>query len=115
METIRRVDLAAQTRLFRALGDPARLAILEALRAGELPAGDVATAAGVTPSSASRHLACLRECGLIRSRQDWRRVYYRLATTSTADLVEAADQVLDDVANAMAACTRPEMPATDWE
>jgi DNA-binding transcriptional ArsR family regulator len=111
MQTIDRPAIAAQTRLFRALGDPARLAILDVLRAGELPAGEIASAARLSPSNASRHLACLRECGLVDSRQDWRHVYYRLANASTAHLLEAADRVLDDVASAMAACTRPEMPS----
>jgi ArsR family transcriptional regulator, cadmium/lead-responsive transcriptional repressor len=102
-------DVTAQTRLFRALADPARLAILETLRAGELTAGEVANAVHLTPSTASRHLACLRSCGLVESRQQWRHVHYRIASTSTSSLLEAADRVLDDVAAAMAACALPEM------
>jgi len=104
-------DLAAQTRLFRALADPARLAILEALRAGELTAGEVANAVQLTPSTASRHLACLKSCGLVESRQEWRHVYYRLASTSTRTLLEAADRVLEDVVDSMASCALPEMPS----
>src|SRR5687767_9624688 len=65
-------DLGAQTRLFRAMADPARLAILEALRTRELTAGQVATVVQLKPSTASRHLACLRSCGLVESRQEWR-------------------------------------------
>jgi ArsR family transcriptional regulator, cadmium/lead-responsive transcriptional repressor len=103
-------DLAAQTRLFRALADPARLAILEALRRSELTAGEVANAVRLTPSAASRHLACLKGCGLVESRQQWRNVYYRIARTSTTGLLEAADRVLEDVAESMAACALPEMP-----
>jgi ArsR family transcriptional regulator, cadmium/lead-responsive transcriptional repressor len=104
-------NLAAQTRLFHALADPARLAILEALRPGELTAGDVANAVQLTPSSASRHLACLKSCGLVESRQEWRHVYYRIASASTHNLLEAADRVLDNVAECMAACALPEMPS----
>jgi DNA-binding transcriptional ArsR family regulator len=103
-------DVAAQTRLFRALADPARLAILEALRTGELTAGALANAVQLTPSTASRHLACLKSCGLIESRQEWRQVYYRIASKSTSTLLEAADSVLGDVAESMAACALPEMP-----
>jgi ArsR family transcriptional regulator, cadmium/lead-responsive transcriptional repressor len=104
-------DLAAQTRLFRALADPARLAILEVLRAGELSAGEVAYTVQLTSSTASRHLACLRSCGLVDSRQEWRRVHYRIPSTSTRSLLEAADRVLEDVAESMAACALPEMPS----
>jgi ArsR family transcriptional regulator, cadmium/lead-responsive transcriptional repressor len=103
-------EFAAQTQLFHALADPARLAILEVLRAGELTAGEVANAVQLTPSTASRHLACLRNCGLVESRQEWRHVHYRIASTSMSMLLEAADRVLDDVAAAMAACALPEMP-----
>jgi DNA-binding transcriptional ArsR family regulator len=56
-----------------------RLALLEALGEGERTAGEVAAAAAVSPSNASRPLACLRERGLVASRQDWRQVCYRLA------------------------------------
>ena len=106
-------DLAAQTRLFRALADPARLGILEALRLRELTAGEVAAAVQLTASTASRHLACLKSCGLIESRQEWRHVYYRIASTATSSLLEAADRVLGDVAASMAACALPEMPSRD--
>ena len=102
-------DLAAQTRLFRALADPARLAILEALRTGELTAGEVAVAVQLTPSTASRHLACLKSCGLVERRQEWRHVHYRIASPSTSSLLEAADRVLEGVAEAMAVCAMPEM------
>jgi len=104
-------DLTAQTRLFRALADPARLGILEALRMRELTAGEVASVVQLTASTASRHLACLKNCGLLESRQEWRHVYYRIASTSTSSLLEAADRVLDDVAQCMAACALPEMPS----
>jgi DNA-binding transcriptional ArsR family regulator len=64
----------------------------------------------LTSSTASRHLACLKSCGLIESRQEWRHVYYRIASAATSNLLEAADRVLDEVAESMAACALPEMP-----
>ena len=66
----------------------------------------------LTASTASRHLACLRSCGLVESRQEWRHVHYRVASPSTSRLLEAADRVLEDVAESMAACALPEMPTT---
>jgi hypothetical protein len=38
-------------------------------------------------------------------------VYYRVASPSTISLLEAADRVLEDVSDPMAACALPEMPA----
>jgi hypothetical protein len=48
---------------------------------------------------------------LIESPQQWRHVYYRIASTSTSNLPEAADRVLDDVAEPLAACALPELPS----
>ncbi len=63
----------------------------------------------LTPSTASRHLACFRSCGLVDSRQECRHVYYRIASTSTSSLLEAAERVLKGVAGAMAVCAMPQM------
>ena len=102
------VDPGIRTRFFHGLADPSRLAILEALRDGERTAGEVAAAARLTPSNASRHLACLRDCGLVEARRDWRHVHYRLAH-GVAELLAVADAFLSDVAERVAACQRPEM------
>jgi DNA-binding transcriptional ArsR family regulator len=105
-------DLGIRARFFRGLADPARLVILETLRRGEQTAGDIAMAADLTASRASRHLACLRECGLIEARQEWRYVYYRLAGPHVEHLLTEADLVLELIADRIAACERPEMGAS---
>ncbi|HEY3062025.1 MAG TPA: helix-turn-helix domain-containing protein [Chloroflexota bacterium] len=78
------------------------------LRDGERTAGDAAAATGLSPSNASKHLACLRECGLMESRQDWRHVYYRLAE-GVSQLLYTNDTFIERVADRIAACQRPEM------
>ena len=105
-------SLHLRARFFHGLADPSRLAILEALRVGELTAGEVAGAAGLSPSNASRHLACLKDCGLLEARQEWRRVYYRLAE-GVAELLSANDRFVERVAGRVAACERPEMEGHD--
>lgn len=101
-------QVALRARFFRGLADPSRLAILDVLRDGERSAGEVAALAGLSLSNASRHLACLRECGLVEARQDWRHVYYWL-TDGVADLLAANDAFIARVAERVAACARPEM------
>lgn len=103
-------DVEIRARFYRGLADPSRLAILDALTGGERTAGDVAIAAGLSPSNASRHLACLRDCALVGSRQDWRFVYYRLAD-GVADLLAANEPFIDRVADHIASCQSPEMGA----
>lgn len=107
-QTIPRADSVTRARFFHGLADPSRLAILDALRDGERTAGDVAVTTGLSPSSASRHLACLKDCGLIEARQEWRHVYYWLAE-GVKSLLTVNDAFIDQVAERLAACERPEM------
>jgi DNA-binding transcriptional ArsR family regulator len=107
-QMITRADVAVRARFFHGLSDPSRLALLDALRAGELTAGEVAARAGISPSSASRHLACLKDCGLVEARQEWRHVHYRL-TDGVSELLEVSDGFIERVAERVTACTRPEM------
>jgi DNA-binding transcriptional ArsR family regulator len=102
-QTSTRLELSIRARFFRGLADLSRLAILEALRTGELTSGDVAAAAGLSPSNTSRHLACLKECGLVEARQDWRCVYYCLAE-GVAELLTTSDAFIERVADRIAAC-----------
>ncbi len=103
------LTLAVRARFYDGLADPSRLAILQALREGsELCVTEVATRSGLTQSNASRHLACLRDCGLVEARAEWRHVHYRLAPGVQA-LLDANDAFIAQVADQIAACTRPEM------
>ena len=107
-QVIRRTPVRIRARFFEGLADPARLALLDALRDGERTAGDAAAASGLSPSNASKHLTCLRECGLVESRQDWRHVYYRLSD-GVARILDANEAFIEHVADRIAACERPEM------
>jgi DNA-binding transcriptional ArsR family regulator len=102
------VSRRVRARFFDGLADPARLALLDALRNGELTASDAAAASGLTNSNASKHLACLRECGLVESRHDWRCVYYRLAD-GVSGILDVNDLFIERVADRIAACQRPDM------
>lgn len=102
------LSLALKAKLFRGLADRSRLAILEALRDGEKTVSEVVAATGLTQPNASGHLACLKECGLVVSRQEGRFVYYTLADRRVEDLLRGAAAILADVAAQMYACTRYE-------
>jgi len=72
------------------LAEPARVAILWALLDGrELPAGELALLAGVTPPTASIHLAKLVEAGFVGARPQGRHRYYRLTRPELAPAMEA--------------------------
>ena len=63
----------------RALSDPKRLCVLEALSEGELSVGDLSTAARCQVPNMSQHLSVLRSAGLVTSRREGSTVYYRLS------------------------------------
>jgi DNA-binding transcriptional ArsR family regulator len=101
---IQSIDL--QAKLFRGFGDPSRLAILEALRDGPLTVGEIVKITDLSQSNASNHLACLRECGLVVSEQNWRYVTYRLSDDRVGELLDLAESLLSDVAQGVYECTR---------
>lgn len=81
------VDLSAVATL---LGDPTRARMLQALHDSRaLPAGELARRAGVSPSTASGHLARLADGGLVTVERGGRHRYYRLAGPDVARALEA--------------------------
>jgi DNA-binding transcriptional ArsR family regulator len=64
---------------FRALGEPTRLRILDALRRGELAVGQLVEATGLNQANLSKHLQLLHSVGFVERRKDGLFVYYRLA------------------------------------
>ena len=63
---------------FEVLADPTRRRIVEALRGGERPVGDIVEHAGVHQSGVSRHLRILQESGFVQMRPDGQRRLYSL-------------------------------------
>ena len=105
-----RTDL--QAKLFRGFADPTRLAILNALRDGPLCVGDIVEVTGASQPNVSNHLSCLKDCGLVVSERDGRHVFYRTSDPRVAALLGLADDLLADVAEGIAACTRYEAEET---
>lgn len=70
--------VTALAETFRALGDPTRVRILDALSHGELCVCDLATLLGLSESAVSHQLRLLRSLRLVRARRDGRMVHYAL-------------------------------------
>ena len=98
--------IATRAKLFRGLGDPSRLGILEALRDGARSVSEIVDATGLTQSNVSNHLACLLDCGLVTREQRGRFAIYRLGDERVDALLALADTVLADVASGVEACSR---------
>jgi ArsR family transcriptional regulator, arsenate/arsenite/antimonite-responsive transcriptional repressor len=81
---------------FKALADPTRREILKLLRNGPKTSGEIAERFPSAWATISRHLAVLREAGLILSERNGQQIVYELNTT-----------VFDDVVNHLLEWTRP--------
>ncbi|MGL5859026.1 MAG: ArsR/SmtB family transcription factor [Angustibacter sp.] len=80
--------------LFRGLGDPSRVAILQHLLLGEHRVVDLVEHLGLAQSTVSQHLACLRDCGLVTSRAQGRASVHAVAHPAAVRGVLAAAEVL---------------------
>lgn len=79
---------AASPDVFHAIADPKRRLILDLLRDGERPVGELVPHLGVTFGAVSQHLRVLREAGLVVARRHGRQRRYRV---DAAPLQELAD------------------------
>lgn len=65
----------------KALSDPIRREILEMLRGGRMPAGEISEKFPVSGAAISKHLSVLREADLIRDTREGKFIYYELNTS----------------------------------
>lgn len=80
--------------LFRVLGHPARIRILEILRDGERSVGALQAELDLDSGGTSQHLAALRRIGLVQSRRDGTSVYYRVDDQRVFDLLSAGRDII---------------------
>lgn len=70
--------MRAEASFFRALGDETRLNILLLLKTGEQNVTEICQKIEKDQSTISHHLACLRNCGLVKTRKEGKSVIYSL-------------------------------------
>lgn len=87
------MDAAAA--LFHSFGDPARLVILQHLQLGEHRVVDLTAHLGLSQSTVSKHLACLKDAGMVQVRPEGRASMYSLAhPDALVDVLAAAERLL---------------------
>jgi ArsR family transcriptional regulator len=89
--------------LLKALADPLRLRVIEALGGGERCVCDLTADLGLAQSKLSFHLKVLKEAGLLSDRQEGRWIYYRLRP-------EAIEQLRGWLAQLSAQCSKTAPP-----
>lgn len=91
--------------LFHGFSDPSRLAILQHLALGEHRVVDLTRHLGLAQSTVSKHLACLRDCGLVESRPQGRASVFSLThPEATLDVLAATERLLGLTGDAVALC-----------
>jgi DNA-binding transcriptional ArsR family regulator len=84
----------AKANLFRVLGHPARVRILELLRDGERSVGSLQGELQLDSGGTSQHLAALKRIGLVQSRREGTTVFYRAADERVFDLLTAGRDII---------------------
>ena len=83
-----------KAQLFRVLGHPVRIRILELLGDGERTVGDLQARLELDSSGTSQHLGALRQLGLLEARREGTSVYYRIKDPRVSQLLTVARQIL---------------------
>ncbi len=97
-------DIDRASRSLKAMSHPLRLKILCTLGDQEISVQDIVESVGTSQSNISQHLAILRDKGILDSRKDANRVYYRVGDERTLRLIDMMRQVF---------CTTPSDMAVD--
>ena len=83
-----------QARFLRCIGEPTRLQMLKLLAAGERCVGELASLLGREQSLVSHHLKALKDCRVVRERQEAQKVYYELADSRLARLITDSEALM---------------------
>lgn len=97
--------LEAAACLFHGFSDPSRLRIFQHLLLGEHRVVELTEHLGLAQSTVSKHLACLKDCGLVTSRPVGRASMFSVThPEATNQLLVAAEQLLDVTGYAVTLC-----------
>jgi len=94
MTTEERARLRVKADVFKAMGHPIRLGIIEMLAQGERCVCEIVDYVGTDMSNVSKHLALLRRHGLVSDRKEGLKVFYRLEMPCAVDFTGCVERVL---------------------
>lgn len=80
--------------VFKALGNPVRLGIVELLETGELCVCEIVDHVGTDASNVSKHLSILKKQGMVVDRREGLKIFYRLTMPCVLDFSRCVEGVL---------------------
>lgn len=97
--------MVAAAALFHSFGDPSRLVILQHLQLGEHRVVDLIRHLGLSQSTVSKHLACLKDTGMVVARAEGRASFYSLKhPEAVVGILSAAEKMLALTGDAVKLC-----------
>ncbi|MES5810779.1 metalloregulator ArsR/SmtB family transcription factor [Mammaliicoccus sciuri] len=97
-------DIELKAHFIHGLSNKTRLTILELLKLKEMTVNEIVEQSKISQSSISQHLACLKGCGLVISRQEGKFVYYQIKNNQILALLQLIDSVVEDTEEDIACC-----------
>ncbi len=94
-----------QARFLRCIGEPTRLQILKLVAENERCVGELAKTLNKEQSLISHHLRALKECKIVKDRQEAQKVYYKLTDDRLARLIIDSEALMIE----LSLCKCPEM------
>ncbi len=85
----------ARSQILKALAHPARLLIVDELAKQQRCVNDLTSLIGADMSTVSRHLAVLKNAGIVQDKRQGAQVYYSLSIPCVMDFFACAEKVLE--------------------
>jgi len=101
-----KVHVAARARVMKALAHPSRLFIVDELSRGERCVCELTEMVGADVSTVSKHLAVLKDAGLVLDNRRGQQVFYRLKVPCILNFFGCVEAVLEEQARGQAAAVR---------
>ena len=89
-------DMMARAEIFKALGHPARLAMVVAMEEGERCVCELQEIVGSDMSTVSKHLTVLRHAGLVDADKRGKQVFYALRLRCAVEFIHCVDRALTE-------------------
>ena len=86
-----------QARFLRCIGEPTRLQILKLLAERERCVGELTSVLDKEQSLISHHLRALKECNIVKERQERQKVYYKLTDSRLAGLIIDCEAIMNEL------------------
>ena len=100
--------LDIKVKFIKGFSDRTRLQILESIKHQEKTVLQIVDEIKGNQSNISQHLACLKGCGIVISRQEGKYIFYSLRDEQVRSMLDMFDAVLGDVEQQVAACDKNE-------